>query len=99
MTILASRMDFVDYQGTTYLVTLQESDGLCLWDFKAWAEGSWDAYIPLAEIDRSRCTIVGTFGQNPELLPKECEGYNGEPHATVVETIWINPAFRDRSVD
>ena len=97
-TVLASRMDFVDYEGRTYLVTLQ-SDGLCLWDFKAWVEGAYDAYIPMDDIDRSRCRIVGTFGENPELLPKECEGYNGEIHGQIVQTIWINPKFRDRSID
>lgn len=95
----ASRSDFVDYKGNTYLVTLQEGDGLCLWDFQAWAEGFYDAYVPLADIDRSQCKVVGTFGQNPELLPKECEGYNGEPHALTIKHIWMNPKFRDRSID
>jgi len=82
------RMDYVKCNsGTIYLVT-QQDDGLELWDFQAWLKGYYDAYIPLKDIDTSEYEVIGDFNTNPELLPKECEGYNGEPHVELVEHIW-----------
>lgn len=83
------RMDFVKRGDTTFLVT-QQDDGLNLWDFRAWLKGYYDAYIPLSECKEEELTIIGNFKDNPELLPIECEGYNGEPHAVLIETIWTN---------
>jgi len=88
------RMDFVQngYSGTIFLVT-QAEGGLTLWDFQAWLKGYYDAYIPLSAIDPLDYKVIGNIENNPELLPNECDGYNGEPHAICVDTIFKNPAF------
>ena len=83
------RMDFVQggYSGTIFLVTQQEKE-LHLWDFQAWLRGYYDAYIPFSDIDPLDYKVIGNLEANPELLPKECEGYNGEPHVVLIETIY-----------
>lgn len=83
------RMDFVKKGGTVYLVTASG-----LWDFRAWLKGYYDAYIPLSEIKKGGFKVIGNFKNNPELLPPECEGYNGEPHVVKVADIWANPKFK-----
>lgn len=87
------RMDFVQHSnsGDIYLVT-QMDDELYLWDFRAWLEG-YHAYIPLSDIGPLDYKTIGSFGNNPELLPKECGDYNGEPHSVCVGIIFKNPAF------
>jgi len=85
------RMDFVRKGDTTYLVTLQ--NGLHLWDYEAWLVGYYDAYIPLYEYEDGELEIIGNLTTDPDLLPKECEDYNGEPHCELIETIWTNPKF------
>ena len=82
-------MDFVQHSqlGKIYLVV--QGDGeLSLWDFQAWLEGFYDAYIPLSDIDPLDYKIIGTFDNNPGLLPKECESYNGEPHVECIGHIY-----------
>jgi len=88
------RMDFVQngYSGTIFLVT-QGEDELQLWDFQAWLKGYYDAYIPFSDIDPLDYKFIGNYQDNPELLPKECDGYNGEPHAVCVGVVFKNPNF------
>lgn len=83
------RGDFVTISDgkKVYLVT-QLDHGLHLWDFQAWIAGYYDAYIPLTECEYDELNIVGNLKDNPELLPPECEGYNGEPEIKVIEHIW-----------
>ena len=92
-----NRMDFVqDEAGTVYLVTVLQHDFL-LWDFKAWLAGYYDAYVPVGKptinslsnpIAPEDLTIIGNLKDNPELLPEECEGYNGEPRIIKLGTVW-----------
>ena len=87
------RMDFVENtKGYLFLVTKQD-DGLNLWDFKAWLEGYYDAYIPLDTVTEP-LKIIGNIWNRPELLPKACRGYNGEPNCVRLETIWVNPKIK-----
>ena len=81
------RMDFVKYGSNIFLVTKQD-DGLYLWDFKAWLVGYYDAYISLKNLDEFKLKVIGNLEHNPELLPKECEGYNGEPNVEILEHIY-----------
>ncbi len=90
-----NRMDFVRYGKTIYLVTLQGNDGLTLWDFQAWLNGYYDAYIPLEKFNDGALEVIGNFKDNPELLPSECDGYNGEPcmENFKIDTVWSNKNF------
>jgi hypothetical protein len=90
MTI--KRFDFVEDGENTFLVT-QQDKGLYCWDFTAWLKGYYDAYIPLSEFTEGELDIIGNLGDNPELLPKECEGYDGEPNVKTIERIWTNKEF------
>lgn len=81
------RMDFVRDKHTRVFLVAQQEDGLQLWDFQAWLAGYYDAYIPLSEY-QGELEIIGNLADDPYLLPKECKGYNGEPHIELVETIW-----------
>lgn len=83
-------MDFVRHKksGREYLVTEIEKGKLELWDFGAWLEGYYDAYISISEVDVSEYEVIGSFETTPQLLPKECEGYNGEPHIECLEQIY-----------
>ncbi len=88
-----NRMDFVENtKGYLFLVTKQD-DGLYLWDFTAWLEGYYDAYIALVEVAEP-LKIIGNYWNRPELLPRGCDSYNGEPHVEIIKTIWVNPKFR-----
>lgn len=89
------QMDFVQggYSGTIFLVTQGEGE-LQLWDFQAWLRGYYDAYIPMKDIDPLDYKVIGNLETNPELLPKDCDGYNGEPHCELLETIWTNPSLK-----
>ena len=87
------RKDFVKGGDTVFLVTMGEgAKELELWDFKAWVDGFYDAYIPLSEYD-GKLEIIGNFIDNPDLLLKGCEGYDGEPASHCVERIWTNKNF------
>ncbi|HDZ27329.1 MAG TPA: hypothetical protein ENH65_12565 [Candidatus Aminicenantes bacterium] len=88
------RMDFVQHShsGKIYLVTQGEGE-LNLWDFQAWLEGYYDAYIPMSDTDPLDYKVIGSFDNHPGLLPAECDGYNGEPHCVKVATIWTNKIF------
>ena len=92
------RMDFVRKGETIYLVT-NRGDEFYLWDFKAWLKGYYDAYIPLSDYADGELEVIGNFYSNPNLLPKECEGYNGEPHITKLETIWTQTGGTDEVKD
>lgn len=85
------RGDLVQGEHGQYLVVKGES-GLDLWDFKAWAEGYYDAYIPLDNRD-DEFTLIGNVHENHEFLPPECDGYFGEPSVECVGVIYKNPAF------
>ena len=90
MDMKIKRMDFVMDGDTIFLVTKGEgAKELELWDFKAWVDGCYDAYIPLSEYE-GKLKIIGNFIEHPELFMKECEGYNGEPGAICKERIWTN---------
>lgn len=80
------RMDFAIYNNKTYLVTQQDKE-LMLWDFEAWLKGFYDAYISLKDCT-NKPKVIGNLKDNPNLLPVDCEGYNGEPHAKIVEHIY-----------
>lgn len=86
------RGDLVESKNNRYIVA-QIEDELELWDYKAWAKGYYDAYIPLSEVDASEFSVIGNVHDNPELLPPECDGYDGEPHIEYVGTIFRNPKF------
>ena len=83
------RMDFVQCGGTgTIFLVAQVGDDLELWDFQAWLKGYYDAYIPMKDIEPLNYKVIGNLKDNPELLPAECDGYNGEPHAHCIEHIY-----------
>lgn len=85
------RGDFVSCDGTNYLVTQQDSN-LFLWDFHAWLDGFYDAYVPVSECN-GILSVIGNLKDNPDLLPKECGGYDGEPNIKVIERIWTNKSL------
>lgn len=90
---MIKRGDFVKYENATFLIV--EIDGkLEMWDFQAWLKGYYDAYVPLDEQQIREFQPIGNLKNNPEMLPAECEGYNGEPNAIKIETVWENPKYK-----
>lgn len=106
------RGDLIEVEDRKYIVVQMgwhdnEPERLMAWDFKAWSEDYYDAYLPFDMTDEEaenngyyypaiksdECVELGNIYESPELLPIECDGYNGEPNIVKVATIWENPAF------
>ena len=90
------RGDLIKVGDTQYIITEMEGR-LYAWDFKAWADGFYDAYLGITGdwgygiLPLDEATKEGNIYDNPELLPSVCDGYNGEPSVVCIERIWQNP--------
>lgn len=104
--------DIIQNGDTQYIITWEKfAIQWHAWDFKAWAKGYYDAYIPLHELDGigdDNCTPpcypypqfyntvkVGSIYETPELCP---EIFDGEEQPTRTRTIKSPPKPRPTSL-
>lgn len=88
-----NRGDLVKVNDTQYIIAKMEGQ-LYAWDFEAWANGFYDAYLGITEnwgygvLSLDKAVKEGNIYDNPELLPSACDGYNGEPCIVKIKTVW-----------